>query len=208
MAGWALGFLGVFGALAMGLRAFVQYRRTGSPGVSGVSGSPGSAEWWGGVLFVLAWVLLVAAALLASNETLEPIDALDTDLVQGVGIALFWAGLLATLFAQYAMGDSWRIGVEESDRTQLVTGGVFGLVRNPIYTGMIPAFAGVALMVPNPVAIAASVLLVAGLEIQTRLVEEPYLLKAHGSAYAEYAARVGRFVPGVGRIHPRPVTRA
>ena len=33
------------------------------------------------------------------------------------------------------------------------------------------------------------------------MVEEPYLLKVHGSAYAEYAARVGRFLPGVGRLH-------
>ena len=52
---------------------------------------------------------------------------------------------------------------------------------------------------PNPVALVALALWL-GLEIQTRMVEEPYLLKVHGSAYAEYAARVGRFVPGVGRI--------
>lgn len=200
MAGWALAFLGVYGLLAVGLRAFIQYRRTGSPGISGVSGAAGSAEWWGGVLFVLAWVLLTVAAVLASSESLEPIDALDTGLVQAVGVALFWVGLAATLFAQFAMGDSWRIGVQESDRTQLVTGGVFGLVRNPIYTGMIPAFAGVVLLVPNPVALAAVVTVVAGLEIQTRMVEEPYLLKVHGLAYAEYAARVGRFVPGIGRM--------
>ena len=185
----------------MGLRAFVQYRRTGSTGISGVSGEPGSAEWLGGVLFVLAWVLLVAGAVLAANDALDPVDALDTDFVQAAGVGLFCGGLLTTLLAQYAMGDSWRIGVQESDRTELVTGGMFGVVRNPIYTGMIPAFAGIALLVPNPVALAAFVPLVAGLEIQTRMVEEPYLLKVHGSAYAEYAARVGRFLPGVGRIH-------
>jgi protein-S-isoprenylcysteine O-methyltransferase Ste14 len=28
----------------------------------------------------------------------------------------------------------------------------------------------------------------------------PHLLSMHGRAYADYAARVGRFVPGVGRI--------
>ena len=200
MAGWALGFLGVFGVLAVGLRAFVQYRRTGSPGVTGVSGAPGSTEWLGGVLFALAWALLVAGALLAAMDVLDPIGGLDSDGVRVAGVALFWVGLLATLFAQYAMGDSWRIGVEESDRTELVTDGVFGLVRNPIYTGMIPAFAGIALLVPNPLAVAAFALVVIGLEIQTRLVEEPHLLKVHGSAYAQYAARVGRFVPGFGRI--------
>ncbi len=200
MAGWALGFLGLFGALTVGLRGFVQYRRTGSPGITGASGAPGSAEWLGGVLFVLGWLLLAAAAVLASAEALDPIGALDTDGVRIAGVALFVVGLLGTLFAQFAMGDSWRIGVEESDRTELVTGGIFGVVRNPIYSAMIPAFVGVALLVPNAVALLALAVLITGLEIQTRLVEEPHLLNVHGGAYAEYAARVGRFVPGFGRI--------
>ena len=38
------------------------------------------------------------------------------------------------------------------------------------------------------------------LEIQVRLVEEPYLLAIHGEAYRAYAAVTGRFVPGVGRL--------
>ncbi|HLS74191.1 MAG TPA: hypothetical protein VK046_10500 [Actinomycetaceae bacterium] len=39
------------------------------------------------------------------------------------------------------------------------------------------------------------------MEIQVRLVEEPYLLRTHGPAYARYTARVGRFLPGLGRTH-------
>ena len=39
---------------------------------------------------------------------------------------------------------------------------------------------------------------IAGIELEVRFVEEPYLLSAHGAAYA-YTARVGRFPPGVGR---------
>ena len=35
------------------------------------------------------------------------------------------------------------------------------------------------------------------------LVEEPYLLAMHGAAYAAYAARAGRFVPGIGRLPAR-----
>jgi protein-S-isoprenylcysteine O-methyltransferase Ste14 len=33
-----------------------------------------------------------------------------------------------------------------------------------------------------------------------RAVEAPYLLRVHGPAYAAYAARTGRFLPGVGRL--------
>ncbi len=36
------------------------------------------------------------------------------------------------------------------------------------------------------------------LELQTRLIEEPYLSGVHGEQYALYAARVGRFLPRVG----------
>lgn len=100
------------------------------------------------------------------------------------------------------MGDSWRIGVDHGERTALVTDGPFAYVRNPIFAGMIPAGLGIALLVPSIVAILSIVLLVAALEIQTRLVEEPYLLIIHGDEYAAYASRVGRFVPLVGRLRP------
>ena len=127
MAGWALAFLGVFGILAVGLRAFVQYRRTGSPGISGVSGEPGSAEWWGGVLFVLAWALLVAARRARRRMTPSiPSTRSTPTSSRPPAWGSSAAGLLTTLFAQYAMGDSWRIGVQESDRTELVTGGSSG----------------------------------------------------------------------------------
>ena len=58
---------------------------------------------------------------------------------------------------------------------------------------------GLILMVPNWVAIAGFVLLVASVELQVRYVEEPHLRRLHGSEYEAYEERVGRFVPGVGR---------
>jgi hypothetical protein len=55
----------------------------------------------------------------------------------------------------------------------------------------------------------AFIALVTGLELQVCFVEEPYLRRTHGSAYLRYAARAGRFIPGVGTIktatvRPRP----
>ncbi len=73
-------------------------------------------------------------------------------------------------------------------------------MRNPIFSAMVLAFLGLALLVPNAAALAGFVALVVALEVQVRLVEEPYLLRAHGDRYAEYAARTGHFVPGVGRL--------
>jgi protein-S-isoprenylcysteine O-methyltransferase Ste14 len=200
MATWALCLLALYGLLAIGLRVTIHHRRTGSWGVSGISGSAGSIEWLGGVLFTAAIVLAVAAPVLAANDRLEAIDAIDGRLGHVIGFALFALGAAGTVGAQAAMGRSWRIGVDEQARTELVTGGPFTLVRNPIYSAMIPAAAGIALLVPSVVAIAAVVLLVVALELQVRAVEEPYLLRVHGDAYRSYASRVGRFVPRLGRL--------
>lgn len=202
MAELALVLWVVYGLLTIVARAALQYRRTGSSGLIGISAQPGSVEWLGGVLFALAIAAGVAAPVLDLNGTVDTYEDLDTTAVQVAGIVLYTLGLVVTLGAQLAMGASWRVGLDESERTELVTAGPFAVVRNPIYAGMIPSLSGIALIVPNPVSFGAVVLLLVALEIQTRLVEEPYLRRVHGEAYATYAARVGRFVPGVGRMAP------
>ncbi len=62
---------------------------------------------------------------------------------------------------------------------------------------------GFVVLVPGVVSVAAVLALVVAIELQVRLVEEPHLLRTHGDAYAAYAARVGRFIPGVGRLSAR-----
>ena len=196
----ALVAYGLYLALAFGLRILLQLRRTGSTGFKGVSGSIGSPEWLAGVLFVTAFVIGAAAPVLALADVVEPVAALDKTAINVAAIALYAVGLTGTLVAQIAMGASWRIGVDESERTELVTDGPFAVVRNPIYAAMLPTSLGLTLMVPSWVAFAGLAALVTALELQVRVVEEPYLLRAHGARYTAYTARVGRFLPGLGRI--------
>lgn len=200
MATLALASYLVYMAIAFGLRTVIQLRRTGTSGFEGISGRPGSAEWLAGLLFVVAIVAGLLAPLLALTSVVEPIQALDTTAVHVVGIVLFLAGLAGTLAAQISMGESWRIGVDENTVTDMVTDGVFAIVRNPVFAAMLPASSGLALMVPSVVALAALVALFVALELQVRIVEEPYLRRVHGADYERYAARVGRFLPGVGRL--------
>lgn len=180
-----------------GVRSWIQLRRTGSTGFIGISGTPADAGWWGGVLFAAAMVLGLAGPLLAVADvvTADPPAA-----VQIAGLVLALAGFAATLAAQTGMGASWRIGVDPAERTDLVTNGVFAHVRNPIFTAMAAAQAGVVLMVPTWISVLALVALVAAVQLQVRAVEEPYLRSVHGGAYAAYAARAGRFLPGIGRL--------
>lgn len=187
----------VFASLAFGLRSWIQWRRTGSTGlVLPRRGAP-PVERLGAGLFVLAILLLVAAPIAdaAGAARWSPLDNTAAGLV---GAVLTIGGIVVCVAAQLTMGDSWRIGVDQGEETTLVTSGIFGTVRNPIFSAMVLASGGLALLLPNVWALGAFAALVVGLELQVRFVEEPYLRRVHGDAYASYAARAGRFVPGIG----------
>jgi protein-S-isoprenylcysteine O-methyltransferase Ste14 len=190
----------VFVALAFGWRSWVQWRHTGSTGFRGIHGRPLSPEWLGGVLFVVGTAATLAAPVLAWTGTAPSWDALARPATLWLGLGLMVAGTAGTLWAQLAMGTSWRIGVDPSERTALVTDGPFRWVRNPIFTAMLTGLVGLALLVPGPLATLAFVATLAGVELQVRTAEEPYLIRTHGAAYLGWAARTGRFLPGVGRL--------
>lgn len=189
----------VFAALAFGWRSWIQWRRTGSTGFRGLRGRPGSLEWLGGVLFAAAIVATPLAAVLQDAGVLAPLVAIPARVALAIGGLLFLAGLAGTVWAQLAMGDSWRIGVAAEERTALVTRGPYRAVRNPIFTFMVTALAGIALLVPNALASLALAALVLAVELQVKVVEEPYLERTHGEAYRRYRSATWRFVPFVGR---------
>ena len=199
MAGWALGLLIVYLLFAFGVRVAVALRTTGSTGISSTRSMP-AIEIFGGVFFVGAILMGGANPALVLADVLDPIEDLDRTGFHAAGFVLTAIGIVGTFLAQMAMGSSWRIGVDPEETTDLVTGGVFSLMRNPIYTFMIIAWIGFALLVPTWLSIAAVPVGLLGLEIQVRGVEEPHLIRTHGERYLAWAPRVGRFVPGLGRL--------
>jgi protein-S-isoprenylcysteine O-methyltransferase Ste14 len=196
----AMALYGVSLIVTFGVRVAVQLRRTGSTGVHGLDSEAGPLERFAGILFACSLLAAGSAPALALLDILEPIPSLDGSVGHAIGLILACGGIVLTFGAQLAMGDAWRIGVDSGERTELVTGGPFELVRNPIYSAMTPTVLGLVLMVPSVVAVVAFVALVIALELQVRTVEEPYLLRVHGADYANYAARVGRFVPRFGLL--------
>jgi len=197
----SLAALVLFGAVAIGGRSWLQYRRTGVTGLPGLAKS--ALEWVSGTILILGAVLAVAAPVADLAGLLQRFESLDRLWVQGLAAAAFATGFLLTIVSQLAMGDSWRINVDERRKNPLVTHGIFRLIRNPIFSSVILAWIGLTLAVPNAFSLASLVFVVTGLEIQVRLVEEPYLLRTHGAQYREYAAQAGRFVPGLGRLNSK-----
>lgn len=202
MAGAALAVYVLGLTLAFGWRTLVQWRRTRDTGIRLDAGPVGTLGWWAKILFLLA-IALGFAGPVGALAGLPHLPGFGHPAVHYLGLTVAVVGTGLTLAAQVAMGVSWRIGVDPAERTELVTTGPFALVRNPIFTAMAVTSLGLTLMVPNPVAALGFAVLVVAVQMQVRAVEEPYLLAVHGEVYRRYAARVGRFVPGVGRLRLR-----
>ena len=145
------------------------------------------------ILVLVFAVVLVYSFFPRVYLFMMPFDWLEYPWLRLIGIALLLASLLWTAIAQRHMGASWRIGIDKENRTTLVHGGLYNISRNPIYVGIISTLLGLFFVIPNALTLLVVVLGAVLVSIQARL-EEEYLLKTHGDAYAEYQRRVRRWL--------------
>lgn len=139
-------------------------------------------------------LLLIAALVLAPHGDLWPV-------VPGLvlfAVLLGVAGMAVAVLGFFGLGPALTASPIPRDNSPLVTGGVYGLARHPIYTGIM--IGGIALVVLGASLwhLALWIALVSLLAGKARW-EERMLLDEHPD-YADYAARVGRFLPGIGRL--------
>ena len=109
------------------------------------------------------------------------------------GLVLMAAGTAVFIAAFRTLKDSWRAGVDESQRTELVTGGLYRRSRNPAFVGFDLLYLGSALAVGNWVLLAAVCGAVVLIHLQI-LEEEKHLEKMFGQPYLAYRREVGRYL--------------
>lgn len=111
------------------------------------------------------------------------------------GLGAGAAAALLAISAQRALGAAWRTSIAGTGDAPLVCSGPYAVVRHPVYTAFGGAALAVSLLAPTPAAAAADALLLAGLQLQVRAVEEPALVAAYGEEYRRYSNATGRFLP-------------
>lgn len=149
------------------------------------------------VLLTLAWisfflplVWIVSPALAFADYPLLPIP-------YATGAACLVVGLWVFHRTHADLGTNWSITLEVREGHRLVTEGVYGRVRHPMYTALLLYSAGMALVLPNalagPAYLAAMALITAcRLGPEERMMEEDF-----GEEYRAYRARTKRLVPGL-----------
>lgn len=114
-------------------------------------------------------------------------------LVKGIGLLLAAAGVTFFLLAITAMRSNWRAGVDNTQKTSIVTAGVYSISRNPAFVGFDLLYLGVALALPNILLCVTSLIGILLMHLQI-LEEEKFLPKAFGAEYIEYKKRVPRYL--------------
>lgn len=166
-----------------------------------VPSQPGEQLMWlVWVPLVLAWMVLPLVAMRSS----APLWGLP-DFARGLPwLAWRWLAALLGLVCLgmsmacwRRMGRNWRMAVAPDEQTELVTGGLYGRVRHPIYALSMLLMLCTLLVVPTwPVALMAALHI--GLMITKALNEERFLAGRHGARYRRYLQLTGRFLPRFG----------
>lgn len=148
----------------------------------------------------LAWVAMLA--LLVQNapfwfeDRFAPRQLLSWLLLFSA-LAVLIAGLLGLRRGApecSARTDPALFGFERT--ALLVTDGIYGLIRHPLYTSLLLLTWGIWLKAPTLPALACAALATLFLTITARR-EEVECLAAFGESYSTYMARTSRFIPGL-----------
>lgn len=109
------------------------------------------------------------------------------------GMILGFAGDLVFAVAVLTMKDSWRAGIAQKDKTDMVTDGLYKISRNPAFLGFDCVYIGLVLMFFNVPLLLFSIFAMVMLHLQI-LQEENYLTGVFGDDYVDYKNKVCRYI--------------
>jgi protein-S-isoprenylcysteine O-methyltransferase Ste14 len=110
------------------------------------------------------------------------------------GVAVTAAGIGFAIWARLYLGGNWSGTVTVKVNHELVRTGPYRLVRHPIYTGLILALLGTALLLGRVRGLIAILLLYVGFKIKSKI-EEQAMINTFGAEYHEYSRNTGAIVP-------------
>jgi protein-S-isoprenylcysteine O-methyltransferase Ste14 len=145
--------------------------------------------------FIPPFALLLFYLILASALSLPMLgfELFHSEIIGWVGVVLCMLGLMVFLLSLISFGKSFRVGIDEEHPGALITTGVYGISRNPIYVAFGLVLLGIFLILPNWILL---LYLVAGILLFHRQVlrEEESLKNIYGEEYLEYCKKVRRYL--------------
>ncbi len=146
-------------------------------------------------LSIAFFIIFIGVALTMSllKQPVGEIHLLNRFFAMTLGMALLLLNLIISAASLIHLKDSWRVGVLENQKTDLVTTGIYQFTRNPYFVSYVLMFIAYTVLVQNALLFG---LLIVGCSFIHRMIikEESYLLAVHGDAYVQYKKNVPRYI--------------
>lgn len=120
------------------------------------------------------------------------------------GTMITAAGLTLAIWARRQLGSNWSAAIIIKVDHQLIRTGPYALIRHPIYSGILVAMLGTALVIGSYRGLVAVALLLGGLLWKARR-EERILGREFGEAFERYRERTGIWLPRIQSSIRRPI---
>lgn len=117
---------------------------------------------------------------------------LSINSIKIIGVIISSLGIIVFTAAVYTMKDSWRAGINTSEKTELVSNGIYKLSRNPAFLGFDLVYIGLLMIFFNWLLFGVTLFVIIMLHIQI-VEEEKHLSLEYGNEYNDYRKRVRRY---------------
>jgi len=141
------------------------------------------------------FIVFIVASLIISilKQPIGEIRVLNSFSAITIGLVLLFLNLIIAAASLVNLKDSWRVGVLEDQKTELISSGIYRFTRNPYFLSYLIMFVAYTVMLQNIILLVLSIL---GFVFVHKMIlkEEQYLYSVHGAGYIQYTKKVPRYL--------------
>lgn len=140
-----------------------------------------------------AFFIIVSLSISYFDSKFGSLHILGEKTARLAALGILAINLVLSALSLVHLKDSWRVGVIENQKTELVVNGVYSFTRNPYFVTYFLMFAAYTVLLQSIVLLVLS--FIGFILVHTMIVkEEKYLLSIHGDEYLQYKSKVPRYL--------------
>lgn len=140
-----------------------------------------------------SWIIVWLGEIIVTQLSLDNrLKLMNNDFISISGLFLITVGVIFFIIAAITMKNSWRVGIDKSTKSKLITEGIYKYSRNPAFVGFYLMFIGLFLVYAD---IITCISMFINIYAMNRLVleEEKHLEEVFGKEYTDYKKKAPRY---------------
>jgi protein-S-isoprenylcysteine O-methyltransferase Ste14 len=141
-----------------------------------------------------AWILIWIFEILSIFFNIENVFKLWSNfLISALGLITITIGVVFFIAAATTMKNSWRVGIDKSTKSKLITEGIYKYSRNPAFVGFYFMFIGLFLLYSDAISGFTMIINIFAMH-KLVLEEEKHLEESFGREYNIYKDKTPRYM--------------